>query len=1008
MDQRISSRANTIEQLEPRRLLSIATATIEWRGQSVTVIPDSYIVEVKKGTNFTALAAKKGFTDIQSLGGDMYSFDSALAPSAIAKWGGNNGNVVDVVPNTPVYADSVPTPTNPAVVPNDTYFQSGDQYDMYNYGQTITNLYGVALPGVAGDDIDATQAWQLAQQETGSVGSKNVVVAVIDTGVDITHPDLQNNIWTNPADIANNGLDDDQDGYIDDVHGWNFIANDNDVNDDNGHGTNVAGIIGAEGNNGIGIAGVNWNVSILPVKVLDNNGEGTTATIIAGVEYVTTLKNLWVSSGGKEGADVTVANLSLGGNQFPYDQVDARAYQQAGNAGILICAAAGNGSGDNGIPINLDSNPGFPGKYSLNLPNVITVASVDNQGNLSEFSNYGSQSVQVAAPGEEIWSTFPPDVTADDGTTGNYYMAESGTSQATPHVTGIIALMKSVEPNATAAQLKQALFSSVTPLPSLQALTATTSPKVSTGGEVNAYKALLAIQNSYVQDDTSTKGNWQGYGAGDIYGSEGAYVAGQSTTFPTGVTITGGSPDIIADATKQVNKNASALQLIGDPSNRIEAGLTSATGMDIDLNLTSPTLVTLYLADYDKQNRTENVLVVDPSTGASISGGYSQIVSNFSGGEYLTYQLSGNVELQVNRIAGPNAILNGLFLDPVATYTNPGASSYAYSYSTNESLGGNFQNAFGSQGAYLPGHTTNFPSFVNVSVSGAKIASGGIAKSAQLENVAGTGTVSNYFSSSTEIVLNMDFTDGLTHETTFYAADSKKAGIAERIQIIDPTTNQVLASQDVSNFSNGEYATFDLGGSVQVRIIRLSGSAAVLGGVFFDSPPGPPVSFDGIDTTTRGNWMGAYGIAADYLPGVSATTLDLGSDYSNNIAILTINGATTQILSTTSNSLTALQYSSGTTATRVSSRLIARSSFSIDLDFSDSVTHQVALYLADTDTNNKRSELVQITDGAASASQQVSNFKDGKYVIFNVRGDAIINISNVRGPNAVLNGIFIS
>jgi subtilisin family serine protease len=994
------SPGNLIDQLECRRLLSAALTNITWRGQSVQAIADSYVVEVKSGTDFSALAAKKGFTDIQSLGGDgFYSFDSTLAPSVIAAWGTGSASVIDVEPNIPVQAASVPTPSTPAVIPNDTYFQNGDQYNLYNYGQTITNAYGVALPGVAGDDIDATQAWTI------STGSKNVVVADLDTGIDLTHPDLENNIWTNEAEANGTpGLDNDGDGYIDDIHGWNFIANDNDVNDDNGHGTMTAGIIGAEGNNGIGIAGINWNVTIVPVKVLDANGEGTTATIIQGIEYITTLKNLWVSSGGKDGANITAANVSLGSNNFPYDSIEARAYQQAGNAGILIIAAAGNGTDDDGTPIDLDNSSEFPGKYSLNLSNVITVASVDNQGNLSLFSNYGAESVQVAAPGESITSTIPPDLDTTDGNDDGY-TTESGTSFAAPEVTGIIALMASIEPNATAAQLKQALFSSVDPLPSLEPLTSTTTGKVTTGGEVNAYKALLAIQNLFVQSDTYTKGNWQGYGAGDIYGTSGAYIAGESTSFPTGVTITGGSTEVLGDSTNQVNKNISALQTIGDPSQRIEAGLTSATSIDVDLNLTTPEQVTLYLADYDKQKRTESVQVIDPATGASISGQYSQTVSNFSGGEYLTYQLSGNVELQITKVAGPNAILNAVFLDPVPATAAPGAAAYGTFVSTNTTAAGNFQSAFGSQGVYLPGQSSNFPSFVNVNVTGGTIVSGG-SKSSQLDNVAGTGTVKTYLSSASQILLDMNFTDGLAHQTTFYAADAKNGGLAERIEIVDPTTGNVLASQDLSNFKNGAYATFDLSGHVQVRIIRLAGSAAVLGGVFFDAPAGQAVSYVGVDSTTRGNWMGAYGNAGDYIVGESTSPVSLGIDYNNATATVTVLGATPSVVSTTSKSQSALELSSGTHATRIISRLVARSTFSVNVDFSDSATHQLAIYLADTDTNNERSETIQVTHGTSTAQQQVSDFKNGKYIVFSVRGNVTITVTNVRGPNAILNGLF--
>ncbi|HEY1685881.1 MAG TPA: S8 family peptidase [Tepidisphaeraceae bacterium] len=1026
MDHRNSAsdhRGKLVEELERRRLLSAALANIQWHGQTVQAFADSYVVDLKTGTNFTAIAAKKNFTDIDNLGGGFYSFDSSAAPSSVAQWGANSDDVITITPNTPVYAQSVPTPSTPAVLPNDTYFQSGDQYDMYNYGQPIVNTYGVTLNGTAGDDIDATQAWTI------STGSSSTVVAILDTGVDLTHPDLQNNIWTNPGDIANNGLDDDSDGYIDDVHGWNFsptasgtLSNNNNVNDDNGHGTAVAGIIGAQGNNGQGIAGVNWNISMIPVKVLDANGVGSAASVIAGVEYITTLKNLWVATGGKDGANITAANLSLGDTTYPgtYDQISARAFEQAGDAGIIIVTAAGNGNLTSGSTetnfygSNLDTAASFPGKYSLNLSNVITVASVDNQGNLSLFSNYGDQTVQIAAPGEDIWSTYPDSIPVETisggfiNTVNVSYYAQSGTSFAAPHITGILALMASVEPNATAAQLKQALFSSVDPLPSLEGLTSTAANKVTTGGEANAYKALLAIQNIFVQTDTYTKGNWQGFGTGNIYGSSGAYIAGQSTTFPSGVNITGGTTVVYGDSTKAINKNQSALQLIGDPTDRIEAGMTSATNIDVSLNLAAPEQVTLYLADYDNQKRSETVSVIDPSTGNSISGQYAQKITSFSGGEYVTYDLTGNVELQIARTAGPNAILNGVFLDPVPTSAAPGAAAYAHFASTNTTAGGNFQSSFGSQGVYLPGQSTNFPSFVNVTTSGATTVSGGGNKTNQLQNASGTGTVKTYFSSPTEIDLNMDFNDGLVHQTTFYAADLKNKGIAERIEVVDPSTGNVLATQDLSSFKAGEYATFDLSGSVEVRIIRLAGPAAVLGGVFFDAPPGGNASYSGVDTTTEGNWMGQYGNAGSYIPGVtSSTTISLGSDYSNGTAALTINGATTQTNTAKTKDKSALETTSGIIASRTLNRLVARNSFTITVDFSDTATHELSLYFVDSDTNNQRSELVQVASGTSTAQQQISDFKTGKYVTFNVRGTTTITISNVRGPSAVLNGLFI-
>lgn len=993
-----------IDQLEERRLLSATLDNINWRGATVQAIANSYIVEVKSGVDFNTIAAKKGFTNVQGLGGNgFYSFDSADSPNSLYHWGTNSSNILGIQPNTPVYAASVPTPPNPAVIPNDTYFQTGDQYDMYNYGQTITNFYGVPLAGTPGADIDATQAWTI------STGSKNVVVAILDTGVDITHPDLAANIWTNqPEQNGSTGIDDDTDGYIDDYHGWNTIDNNNNVNDGQGHGTNVAGIIGAQGNNGIGIAGVNWNVTMIPVKVLDDTGAGTAASIIEGVEYVTTLKNLWVATGGKDGADITVANLSLGGTQFPYDTLDARAYQLAGKAGILFAIAAGNGTNDNGVPANNDTSFNFPGKYSLNLSNVIGVASVDNTGQLSLFSNYGAQSVQVAAPGEQIWSTYPVSLDTADGNPDGY-TALSGTSQATPHVTGIIALMKAVDPNATAAQLKQALFDSVDVLPTLSAETSTASPKVTTGGEVNAYKALLAIQNMFVKSDTDTKGNWRGFGAGNLYGTQGAYIAGESTTFPTGVTITGGSTDVIADSSKKVNKNISALQTIADPSQRIEAGLTSATSINVDLNLATPTQVTLYLADYDKQKRTEEVQVIDPATGQSLSGKYPQTVSNFSGGEYLTYQVNGNVELRITKVAGPNAILSGVFLDPVATASTVASPGYGNFVANNTTNKGNWQASFGSQGQYFPGVSNSFPSFVTVSVSGATNASGGSA-AAMLQNASGKGHVAGYLATDSQMTLDMNFTDGAVHQTTFYVADTRNKKLAERISVVDASTGNVLASQDVSAFKNGQYISFDLSGHVQVQITRLAGPDAVLNGVFFDAPPGKQVSYVGIDSTTSGNWMGNYGAGGAYIIGQSPTTLTLGPDFDNATVTVNVLGATPEVISTRSKSKAALEFNTGVNATRVLSRFVSRTGMTINLDFSDSVTHQVAIYVADTDSNNHRSEIISASDAATetiTAQQQVSNFKNGKYVIFSVRGDVNINVTNVAGSSAVVNGIFI-
>jgi subtilisin family serine protease len=298
--------------------------------------------------------------------------------------------------------------------------------------------------GTPGDDIDAEHAWNIG------TGSRAVKVAVIDTGVDYSHPDLAANIWTNPGEIPGNGIDDDHNGFVDDVHGWDFANDDNDPMDDVGHGTHVSGTIGALAENGIGVAGVNWQVTIIPVKFLGGDGSGTTADAITAIDYATLV-------------GARVMNNSWGGGS--YSQLLLDAIDRAGTAGALFVAAAGNATNDN------DNFPSYPATYAA--PNIVSVAAIDRNDHLASFSNYGHASVDLGAPGVSILSTLP---------TGKYGTF-SGTSMATPHVTGVAALVLSVAPNLTVPLLKQRLLLSTVPIPSLAGITVT-------GGRLNAARAL--------------------------------------------------------------------------------------------------------------------------------------------------------------------------------------------------------------------------------------------------------------------------------------------------------------------------------------------------------------------------------------------------------------------------------------------------------------------------------------------------------------------------------------
>ncbi|HDR04508.1 MAG TPA: choice-of-anchor D domain-containing protein, partial [Candidatus Marinimicrobia bacterium] len=306
------------------------------------------------------------------------------------------------------------------ITPNDPQFSQ--LWGMHNTGQT---------GGTPDADINAPEAWN-----TGTGGS--VIIGVIDTGVDYNHNDLSANIWTNTGEIPGNGIDDDGNGYIDDIHGYDFVNNDGDPMDDHSHGTHCSGTIAARGNNGIGVTGVCWTAKIMGLKFLDSGGYGNTSDAISALEYAI-----------ENGAHLTSNSWGGGGySQTMRDMLDI-----ANTNGQLFVAAAGNDYGNNN-----DNTPIYPASY--NAPNVIAVASTDHNDNLSGFSNYGPTSVDLGAPGSNILSTIP----------GNQYASYSGTSMATPHVAGAVGLMMALYPNLSHTLVKERLLMTVDETPAMNGI----------------------------------------------------------------------------------------------------------------------------------------------------------------------------------------------------------------------------------------------------------------------------------------------------------------------------------------------------------------------------------------------------------------------------------------------------------------------------------------------------------------------------------------------------------
>lgn len=435
---------------EALSLPQVKPGRMRYREGEVLVKFKSGTIKTVRGLRHEEMNARllKRFSHMPSL--DHVALPGGLTVEHAIAWYKSDPQVEYAEPNYIKYKSMT--------IPNDPLF--GHQWGLRNTGAFFS--------GTPGADIKAADVWDI------STGDAAVVVAVLDTGIDYTHPDLSGNIWRNPGEAdCSDGEDDDLNGFVDDCRGWDFVSNTNDPMDDDidGHGTHVSGIAGAVGNNTTGISGLMWRTRLMPLKFIgyqsDGDYYGDVAGEIAAIDYAVAMK--------KKGINVTVINASFAGPQFSHAEYDA--IRSARDAGILVSAAAGNDG------LNQDVHPYYPASFDLD--NIISVAASSPRDQRATFTNYGPNSVHVAAPGEFIMSTVPFTVNSDG------YATYDGTSMSTAYVSGLAGLLASFYNGLQNtlfdySQVRATIFKYVDVRDTLEGF-------IETGGRINAYRALSSL-----------------------------------------------------------------------------------------------------------------------------------------------------------------------------------------------------------------------------------------------------------------------------------------------------------------------------------------------------------------------------------------------------------------------------------------------------------------------------------------------------------------------------------
>jgi ELWxxDGT repeat protein len=506
-----------------------------------------------------------------------------------------------------------------------------------------------------------------------------------------------------------------------------------------------------------------------------------------------------------------------------------------------------------------------------------------------------------------------------------------------------------------------------------------------------------AASASFVKLDTTTLGGWIG-----TYGSGGYSVVGGANNLPASaqLSVTGAQEYTWADPAADPR----APQIGPGELARTAATYYAAGSFTVDLNLTDGQThqVALEVLDYDAFGRAETVQITNATTGKLLD---SRTVSNFQGGQYLVYDLTGHLKITFINNGPANAVLSGIFVDP-----KPTTASYVRTDSTTE---GQWTGVYGSQGYDVFGGSESLPSYANIMVNNAQYYEWAAVNSDATELQTSPGSTNRIaatdYSNAGGFSINLSLSDGQMHQVALYILDWDNQKRAENIDITNSVTGAFLAGDLASGFSHGQYIVFDVTGNVTISISNAGGLNEVVSGIFIDPVKSGTASFVKTDTTTEGSWSGVYGSTGAYVVDGQASGVP-NSPY--GLLPQNRDGSPTElgpmVYSSSTSDPRALQTASGST-TRVEATDYAPTSFMYTIDLTDGKTHQLAVYVADYD-NQGRSETVQIADantGVVLSSQFVSNFQNGKYLVWDISGNVNIIFTQVTGPNAVDSGLFL-